>query len=147
MAQVSKIPLNQKVKERILEIFFDSIAELKTKEAVEGFFSDFLSPTERTMLAKRLSIAVMIAKGFDYRTISNVLKVSSATVTKVGLWYKELGKNYKIVVAKILKDEKIEKFWHEIGKAFRFLEFSKGRDWLVLKRKHWLEDQEVKKPF
>lgn len=147
MAQVSRSPLNQKVKERILEIFFDSIAELKTREAVEDFFNDFLSPTERTMLAKRLSIAVMVAKGYSYRTISGVLRVSLTTITKVALWYHELGKGYKTVVDKIFKDEKTEQFWQQLGKTFRFLEFSKGRDWSTLRRKHYFEDQQSKKPF
>lgn len=147
MTQVSRIPLNQKVKDRVLQIFFSSLADLKTPQSTENFLTDFLSPTEITMLAKRLSIAVMIAKGYDYRSISQVLKVSLATVTKVGLWYKELGKSYKIVVDKILRDEKLEEFWRDLGKTFRFLEFGKGRNWSAIGKRHWLEDQESKKPF
>lgn len=140
MTQLSKIHLNQKVKERVLEIFFQSLADLKTKESVARFLSDFLSPTEKMMLAKRLAIAVMVAKGYDYRTICSVLKVSLGKVTHVALWYKELGTGYKSVVKNILTNEATEKFWYDLNKKFRFLEFRKGQNWSEVRKRHWDED-------
>ena len=47
---------------------------------INKFLEDFFSPTERTVMAKRLAIAVLIAKGNDYRTIAQILKVTPITI-------------------------------------------------------------------
>ncbi|PJE70037.1 hypothetical protein COU97_01860, partial [Candidatus Shapirobacteria bacterium CG10_big_fil_rev_8_21_14_0_10_48_15] len=80
MAQVSRLPLSEKIYQRIFEIFFQTAAEIRTKKAAEEFFNDLLTPTERIMLAKRLSIAVLLAKGYDYRSIREILHVSPPTI-------------------------------------------------------------------
>ena len=46
---------------------------------------DFLSPTEKTVLVKRLAIAVMLIKGNDYNSIRQTLKVTPVTISKISL--------------------------------------------------------------
>ncbi len=60
MTQVSKYPISDLVYQRILEIFFETLVGIKTKAEAYQFIKDFLSPTEQTMLSKRLAIAFLL---------------------------------------------------------------------------------------
>jgi TrpR-related protein YerC/YecD len=95
MAQVSRHPLSKLIYERIFEIFIKSIISIKNKKEAEDFLNDFLTPTERIMLAKRLTIAVLLTKGYDYNQIHKVLHVSTATIAGVNVFLKYTGEGYK----------------------------------------------------
>lgn len=114
MAQVSKYPLPKEVEERMFDVFWQTIANLTTKQSVKKFLYDLLSPTEKTMLAKRLGIAILLLKGYDYRSISEILKVSTATIMLINNWLKTEGDGYKTAIKKILKKEKQEEFWDNL---------------------------------
>lgn len=135
MPQVSKYPVSRDVYERIFEIFLKTIAGLTTKKQVASFLDEFLSPTEQIMLSKRLAIAFLLAKGYDYRTISKILRVSTNTVGSVAVVYK-YGDIYKKVVDNVLKDEKVEEFWINVGeKVTKLLAAgrSKSGTWIYLR--------------
>lgn len=117
MAQVSKYPIPNAVLERISEIFFNSLIELKTKGDAEQFIKDLLTPTERIMLAKRLAIAFLLEKDYDFRTIRKILRVSLPTIASVNLARKYGGQGYKRMMEKLLKEEKINSFFNEVGIA------------------------------
>lgn len=117
MTQVSKYPLKKEIEEKIFEILLKTIADLKKPEEVEGFLDDFLSPVEKIMLAKRLAIAVLLGKGYDYRGIREILKVTPGTVAGVNIKLKYGGRGCKRIVEKFLKEEKIEKLFEKIDEA------------------------------
>ena len=147
MAQVSRYPLTKEVEERVFEILLKTIADLKKHQEIDEFLKDFLSPTERIMLAKRLTIAILLGKGYDYRQIREILKVTPGTIAAVNLKLKYAGKGYKKVVGKVLKEEKIEKL---LGKVNNVLEESlppKGRNWSEWRKKRWKEARKQQKPF
>jgi len=147
MAQVSRYPLTKEVEERVFEILLKTIADLKKHQEIDEFLKDFLSPTERIMLAKRLAIAILLGKGYDYRQIREILKVTPGTIAAVNLKLKYAGKGYKKVVGKVLKEEKIEKL---LGKVNNVLEESlppKGRNWSEWRKKRWKEARKQQKPF
>lgn len=118
MPQVSKNRVAKDVEKRMFEVFWESVSGLKNSSAVEEFFSELLTPTEKIMLAKRLSIAVLLLKGYDYRDISSILKVSYATISRVSGWLKYSGEGYKKVVEKMLKKEAWREFLEGIEKVF-----------------------------
>lgn len=95
MTQISKYPISKAIEKRIFEIFFGTIVNLKNSNDVASFLEDFLTPTEKMMLAKRLAVAVMLAKGYDYREIKKTLRVSFQMVANVSLWLKYKGKGYQ----------------------------------------------------
>lgn len=107
MAQVSKYLLDKDVEARIFEVFFQTLANLTTSSQVKEFLFDLLSPTERTMLSKRLAIAVMLEKGYSYEEIKDVLKVSGGTIQKISNWLKYEGKAFRKVAKKLLPREKV----------------------------------------
>ena len=147
MAQISKYPISKDVYERVFDVFLKTIVDLQTKKQVSDFFQEFLTPTERIMLAKRLAIGILLAKEYEYREICKILRVSTATIGTVALSYK-YGKNYKKVISKLLQDEKIEDFFLKAGESIANLlskTGSKGGGWYYLKNE--LKGKRMQKSF
>ena len=147
MAQISKYPVSKEVYSRIFEIFLKTISKLKTKRQVESFLKEFLTPTEQVMFAKRLAIAFLLTKKYDYRDISKILRVSTSTIRSVSVDL-QMGDTYESVVRGILKDEEVEKFFKGVGeKVTKLLAStdSKSGTWRYLR--HELEKDKRSKPF
>lgn len=150
MAQVSKRVLQKNVEERILDLLWASLSMLSTKQKVAFFLDDLLSPTEKLMFGKRLAIAFMLIKGYDYPSINSRLKVSDSTIwnVKTSLVYK--GKGYKMAIQKIMSKEKWEKFWQDLDHFFeQALPPRYGTNWKEARRKQWEKrrKQEEKRVF
>ncbi len=115
MSQVSRRVLSKNVEEKIFSIFFKSLARLSDSKDIEKFLLSLLGPVEQTMLAKRLAIAILLAKGYRYETIKSILKVSQETIARVNISLNYQGEGYEIVVKKVLRDEKIENLLEKAG--------------------------------
>ena len=76
MTQVSKYPISKDVADRIFEVFVKTLLKIKTYKEAESFTYDLFSPVEKIMLAKRIAIAFLLMKGYQYREISRLLRVS-----------------------------------------------------------------------
>lgn len=105
MSQLSKRPLNKETEKRIYDIFTHVLADATSKEDITALLYDFLTPTERVMLPKRLSIAYLLIKGYDQRAISQYLKVSFTTITKVSSALKNGGKGYRTMLERMATKE------------------------------------------
>ena len=62
------------------------------------------------MLAKRLAIAFLVNRGYNYRDISDVLKVSTTTVCKIKEIMDKSESNYEIFLKRLEKREELKKF-------------------------------------
>ncbi len=147
MVQVSKRMLQKQVTERIMNLFWSSLASLSSED-VSLFLDDLLTPTEKIMLAKRFSIAFMLLKDYDYFTINNILKVSDPTIwsIKTSLTYK--GKGYKRIISKIMKEEKWKEFWQNFDNFLvDLLPPPKNSNWKEVRRKQWEKRRLQQKPF
>lgn len=86
--------------------FWDAITLIEDRDEAIAFLKDLLTPTEVRMLAKRLQIADMLAKGYKYEDIKTHVRVTVQTISHVNnkLNYGDDG------LIKILKKlEKIDK--------------------------------------
>ncbi len=116
MARISKYPISNDVYKRISDIFLWVLVNLRSKNESLNFVNEFLTPTERIMLAKRLAISLLLAKEYSYRDISRTLRVSTATIGTVSTQYK-YGSVLKKLVFILLEDEKLEDFWLSVGET------------------------------
>lgn len=107
MSQVSKYPISKPIADRIFEVFIKSLVKIKDQKEADQFISDLLTPTEKIMLAKRLAIAFLLKKGYDYRTIQKIIRVSAPTITAVNMAIQHGSEGYKNLVNRILKEEKL----------------------------------------
>jgi len=81
------------------------LADLKNPNDVAKFLDDVLSDTERTVLAKRLGIAVYLSKNRSYESIRRDLRVSSATIASVQKWLEHSGEGLMLALKRIEADE------------------------------------------
>ena len=148
MAQVSKYPIPEKIYQRILEIFLKTLIGLKNKKDAEQFINDLLTPTEKVMLVKRLAIAFLLEREYDYRTISKILRVSLPTIASVNSARKYGGKGYQKIMTKLLREEKVQDFFLQVAEALsgNFSKSSKGGGvWRYLH--HEIKKERTKRPF
>jgi uncharacterized protein YerC len=117
MGQVSKYPISKPVYEQIFEIFLKTLVKIKDKQEAKRFIEDLLTPTERIMLVKRLAIAFLLEKGYGFREISKILRVSLPTIASVSLVRKYGGQGYQKMVKRLLSEEKIKDFLLQIGEV------------------------------
>src|SRR3989338_6618179 len=85
MTQVSKYPISKEVADRLFEVFIKSLLNVRNNREAQDFVYDLFSPTEKIMLAKRIAIAFLLLKGYQYREISKLLRVSLTTIGSVNL--------------------------------------------------------------
>lgn len=109
MSQVSKHPISKSVADRIFEIFLITFTHLKNTDEADQFISDLLTPIEKIMLSKRLAISFLLERNYDYRTIQQILKVSTGTITSVNMARKLGSEGYKKVISKIMRKETLVK--------------------------------------
>ena len=137
MTQVSKRIVHKQIESRMYETLFEAIKHLRSKEEIQLFLTDLLSPTERTMLAKRLAIAALLMRAYEYESIMNMLKVSSATISKVALVLNH-NQGYKNTINKIARSESAKAFWQQIERL---------TSRLVSSRNYSANDEFLKKEF
>mgnify|MGYP001091227409 CR=1 FL=1 len=148
MAQVSKYPISKAVYERILDVFFKTLIEIRTKSEANQFINDFLTPTEQIMLSKRLAIAFLLEKEYDFRSISKILRVSLTTIASVNLIRKYGGRGYQKMIGKLLREEKVKDFLSQVAETIngKMGKSRKGGEaWRYLHKE--LEKKGKKKPF
>jgi len=146
MTQVSKYPLRKEIETRMYEVFLDSIGMVKNRSQVSHLVDDLLSPTEKTMLAKRLSIALLLQKNYNQRAISKILHVSLTTVNKISRYVHSGSGGYRMVIDPLLKQEKYEEFLQKIDDVLAEI-FPPHRNWSQWRRERWEEKMRNKKAF
>ncbi len=148
MTQVSRKIVAALVAERIQEIFCKVIAGLHDQTDISEFLNDFLSPPEKIMLAKRLSIGLMLSKGYTYDAIASILKVTPSTIANVNINLKYTGKGYKKILEKVLQEEKLYKSWQDLGDTIKeTLPPRYGSNWTNERQRHYEEKRRRQKPF
>jgi uncharacterized protein YerC len=118
MPMVSKHQLFPEIEERIKELLLDAIAKITDKKEVEQLLNDFFTKTERIMFGKRLAIAVLLLKKYDFKSISKTLKVSSSTIMRVNYLVKDKNSYFYKLANRIIQKEQSEEtshnFWYSV---------------------------------
>lgn len=86
------------------DLIFDLINSFKSiKSAKESayFLQDILTANEIKNLAIRLRIAKLLLASEKQRDISQELKVSIATVTKISTWLNQKGEGFKQIISRL----------------------------------------------
>lgn len=107
MTRISRRPVKSDVMERIFELFFQAIGKKSKKDDFFAVISDILSPTEKVMIAKRVTIIFLLMKKIDYQTISEVVKVASGTIAKFQIIMENSKGIVKSLQSSLLNDKLI----------------------------------------
>lgn len=66
-----------------VDLLFEAILTLKTREDCYAFFEDVCTIKEVQDMAQRFNTAILLRKGENYNTISREVGVSTATISRV----------------------------------------------------------------
>jgi len=103
-----KSKLSRAEQEELLIDFCDAISSIKDSSEAAKFLKDLLSPQEVEMLAKRIKVAELLLKNWNYKQIAEILKVGESTIARVSEWLKLKGDGYRLII-KRLKDKQKER--------------------------------------
>ena len=116
MSQVSKRTLAKDLEDEIYSVFWNTIGKITKGEEINLFFTDLFTRTERVNFAKRLSIAILLHKGYQWEAIIDLLKVSNGTIAKIATKVKSSG--FNLFFKKLEQDIKWQKFWEDLAKSY-----------------------------
>ena len=128
MTRVSKYYVDKQVLSEVDGAFRWLVSKINNEKIVDLFVDDFFTDEERLMLAKRLFVGYLIAKGLDYKEIVSLLKVSPATVRQTKDWLKRRA-GYREIVKMLVKHQKELEFDKKLEKIARRIWPQSKRDW------------------
>lgn len=111
MSQISRRIISKEVADRIFEVFIKCFIKIRNVEDANKLADDLFSPTEKVMLAKRLAIAFLLMKGYEYREIRELLKVSTNTIAAISLALNHGSGGYQNILNRISREEGLESFF------------------------------------
>lgn len=112
MTQISKRPISKDIESKIYESFYKAIGLLRESEA-RLFIDDLLTKTERVMLPKRLAIAILLLKGWNYDSIKEILKVTQTTISSVSRTL-EFSNGLRKAIENLSKSEAWRSWWQDV---------------------------------
>ena len=80
---------------------FEAILLLKNEKEAAAFFRDLLTMAEITEFTNRWQMVKMLTEGKSYLEIAEILKTSTATVTRVAHWLNSGHGGYKAVASRM----------------------------------------------
>ena len=84
-----------------IDRLFEAILNLKTTEDCYKFFEDICTIKELQDMAQRLDVAFLLTEGMNYQKISQVVNVSTATISRVSKCLNYGSGGYKTAIEQI----------------------------------------------
>ena len=116
MSQVSKKQLGKDFENEVYSVFWRTTGKITKEEEVNLFFTDLFTKTERINFTKRLAIAILLHKNYQWESIIDLLKVSNGTIAKIAARIDSAG--FKLFFKKLEQDTAWKKFWEELAKTY-----------------------------
>ncbi len=95
------MPVNEKLKDPLVDRLFEAILTLETVEECYRFFEDVATVSEIRALAQRLEVAKMLDAGMTYEDIVAATGASTATVSRVKKCLHYGADGYRLVLERI----------------------------------------------
>ena len=137
MTQISKKPLDKGIEKQIFDQFWISLSKVNNAQESSDFFSDLLTETEKLMLAKRFTVAILIIRGRSPTQIRNIIHVSFATIGSVASWVKNAKPKTKEILSSISQEKNWETILDKIEEVFDKLPPVYGRNWSSVGKEKW----------
>lgn len=128
---LKSLPSHQRI--QIIAEFYDAVATLKSRQNVRRFFHTLLSPSEITMLMRRIEIALLLYGGYTHRSIRTMTGMGMATIFRIDKKIKKEGKvcGYRIVIKHLLEIRK-----RRIQKTIEYEKAAREQPFKSLKRRY-----------
>ena len=101
MTKISRIPLDPIKMRALHDTFCAAIGSLRSRVEIEEFLFGILTPTERKMLAKRLTIAKMLLHNAKYHDYRDAVRVTNGTIAHVQSFLYMHGDGMRRIIKKL----------------------------------------------
>jgi len=98
--------VNEKIKDPNVELLFDAILQLRTKEECFRFFEDLCTIPELLTISQRLLVAKRLREKTFYEDIVKEVGASTATISRVNRALKYGCDGYKMVFDRLEEQNK-----------------------------------------
>ncbi|MFA6047882.1 MAG: YerC/YecD family TrpR-related protein [Parcubacteria group bacterium] len=109
MSKVKAHLVDKKIKNKIIDEFFEIISDLKNKKESSGFLNGLLTDSEVLMIARRIQIAKMLLDGNDYETIRKKLKISLYNISRIDRWLRGDEGRLMLIIGKVKSGRNTDK--------------------------------------
>lgn len=134
--------MDKVVETELFKKFWHSLSSLRDPDSVSSFFSDFLSGSERIMLAKRFAIAVLLLRGKRPKDIKSVLHVSDSSTSSVGAWLKNAKPKTVATLERVIRENYWEEFFDNVDSFLDSLPPRYGTNWQRVGKERWQRNLE-----
>lgn len=117
MTHVSQKRVKRETAKRLEERFVRFILSLKNSKQGELLLKELLTPTEQTMLAKRVGIIWMLDRNYSFYRIQKTLKVSTSTILR--FWKQKQSGAFVHTLGSFKKEQEAKKFWETLETFMR----------------------------
>lgn len=137
MVQISHKPLNEDIESEMYKQLWENLAKIRDPQTASHFFSDLLTSTEKVMIAKRFTIAVLLIRGKTHVDIKDTLNVSFSTIGSVASWVKNAKPKTKEFYKKLSKEKDWEVILDKIDEILEKLPPPYYSDWSTKNKEKW----------
>lgn len=109
--------MNPSLKRQLLKTFVQMLEDLKDKNEIESFLSDFLNEEELETYIKRISIAYWLKKGRDEENIERNIQATPKEITETKKLMEKDG--VKLALKKMEAEEWANVWAEKIKKAVK----------------------------
>ena len=124
MPRTSRFRLEQKKFQEINSHLLLLISSLNKTDEIEGFLNGFLTKEEKTMLAKRLVLFMMLKRNYSPSVIQNTLHVSYETVRSYQNQLGSKGSDFQTIIDKLIKREETKELFQKIDEMLKPLKLA-----------------------
>ncbi len=132
---------------RVRGLLATCIERCQEAKLTENFIETMLTDTEKLMIAKRVSIALMLVKAYQHAEIIKTLNVTDNTVRSVAVWLDRMGKEFVELLSKIAdEDQKKSDNFEELENEAYGYQPRYGTNWKAARRQKWEEVKAQRPP-
>lgn len=93
--------MNNKIKDEAMDLLFDGILQLKTREECYRFFEDLCTVSELKSMSQRMEVAMMLTNKSIYTDIAAKTGASTATISRVNRCINYGSDGYTTVIERL----------------------------------------------
>ncbi len=128
MTHVSKRRLEPKVNKYVVDSLTYILKDINSQNEMEKFLVSAISETERLMIAKRVVAAFLLRHNIESEKISEMLKLTPATIARLKLWVQTHKEGFNIIFSKLEKQRRKEIAKEILYKLLKYaIESASGR--------------------
>jgi uncharacterized protein YerC len=120
MVNISRKTLSGEKMTKILRLLYELSGYFQDRDRFYLYIDELFTPKEKIILLKRVALIYLIVKKMDQKSISESLNLSSETVSKFALIYKNRNTEIIKIMQALVAKEKTVDFMSDILTVFFF---------------------------